>query len=163
VKGQVLTQEAGSPRPTPAPRGLGYVVVPLEEAKARDLAVIQYPGDESGYVGQALPRGLERMKQPASSSLQFWFNGSGPFHRIASAHEFVGDIYGVADHLLQQGCREHRISDWVRQGLGRPELAQRIRAIERGAGGKGVNWAVVRTQMVDAILAAYGDPDLDRR
>jgi hypothetical protein len=157
--GRILTQEAGNPAPTPAPRGLGYVVVPLEEATARDLVVRQYLNDETGYIGASLPRGLARMKLNALYNLQFFHNGSGPYFRITSAAELVDQLAGIPEPLLQQACREKRISQWVEQGLGRPDLAERVRAIEENALGKHVDWPEVRRQIANAVHDDYREPE----
>jgi hypothetical protein len=152
--GRIWSQEAGPPAPTLGGT-LGYVVVPLKEARARKLTVLQYPGDESGYVDASLPRGRELMKLSASTPLQFWSKGSGPYFRIDSAAEFVAHIPSLPDHLLQEAIRGGVISKWVERGLGRPQLAKRMRDIESLTRLKSIPWPQVRREMAKAVRDSY--------
>jgi hypothetical protein len=161
--GEVLSQEEGKPAPTRENGALGYVVVPLEEATARGLTVLQYPRRTSGYIGTLSPEEVrisQRMEPIVSSMFNFRApNGQIWLVGINSALSFVDRLLGMPRGVVEHHMHGGDFSSWVENGLGRPALAARIRNLEAKLRAGLNGWEEVREEVVSAFYDDYREPE----
>jgi hypothetical protein len=162
--GQAFSQEAGMPGPTPAGGNLGYVVVPREEANARGLPALQYPGQITGYIGSLSEedfrrlRDRQRMEQPGASAFSLRWPNNAAWRNMHSAANFIDLLPTLPPGILEHHVRRGDFAAWAEHGLRRPTLAVRIRAIEAEVRGGLTDWERVRAELTQAIWDDYREP-----
>jgi hypothetical protein len=162
--GQAFSQEAGMLGPTPAPGNLGYVVVPREEANARGLPALEYPGRVTGYIGSLSPeetrrlRDRQRLEQPATSVFSLRYPNNAGWRNMQTAAHFIDFLPTMPPAILEHHVRRGDFAAWAEHGLRRPTLAVRIRAIEAEVRGGLTDWERVRTELTQAIADDYREP-----
>jgi hypothetical protein len=160
--GAVFSQEAGQPAPTRANQNLGYVVVPREEAEARGLNILQYPGQLTGYIGSLSPEDMERMRgrqqlEQARANSYFFFRypNNQQAGQALTAANFVDLLPNMPWQVMEHHLRRGDFAAWVEAGLRRPTLAARIRTIQAELVGGQTDQQLIRNQLIQAINDDY--------
>jgi hypothetical protein len=160
--GVVFSQEAGQQVPTQAPGVLGYVVVPREEAEARGLTVLQYPGQITGYIGSLSPEEVQRLgfrkkleQQSANTYFYLRFPNGRQWSQMLTAANFVDFLPNMPWEILDHHLRRGDFAAWAESGLRRPTLAPRIRTIQAELIGGHSDQQHIRNELIQAINDDY--------